>query len=533
MRPFDRPGRSPVHARRGMVATSHPASTDVGLDVLKAGGNALDAAIAACAMQCVVEPGMTGIGGDCFAMLLPGGRGTPIAYNGSGRAPAGATLEALAGVGIDARNPILRDSPHSVVVPGAIDAWTTLHADHGRAPFAELLAPAIAAARDGAPLHSRVAFDMHRQRDFLAASGRCGEIHLEDGEVPAVGSLRRQPALADALEAIAREGRAPMYDGHLARDTVDELSARGGFHVMADFESARGEYVEPISAGFRGRTVWECPPNGQGLIALLLLRMFERLPPGTGDPLSPERMHLEIEACRLAYAVRDERLADPAHAHVPVGEILSDAHVDALLARIDPARASHPPTTVPLPAHEDTVYISVVDGDRDACSFINTLFHAFGSGIATGSGIVLTNRAQGFSLDPASPNVVAPGKRPRHTIIPALATAGSALELCFGVMGGEYQAMGHLQFLTRHLDYGLDLQEAMDAPRFMVDPSTGEVEVESGVCAGTRAALGAMGHRVVDAESPVGGSQAVSVGEGGAVLTGASDPRKDGAAAGY
>ncbi len=531
MRDFSRPGRSPVHARRGMVATSHPASTNVGLDVLKAGGNALDAAIAACAMQCVAEPGMTGIGGDCFAMYAPAGRSVPFAYNGSGRAPGGATLEALTGVGIDAAHPIPRDSPHSVVVPGSIDAWTRLHADHGRTPFAELLAPAIAAAREGTPLHSRVAFDLARERDFLRTAGRAGEIHLERGDVPAVGSPRAQPALADALERIAREGRAPMYEGELARDMVDELSSRGGFHTMHDFARARGEYVDPISATFRGLTVWECPPNGQGLIALLLLRMFERLPAGAGDPLSPERVHLEIEACRLAYAVRNARLADPSAAHVPVDEILSDAHVDALLAAIDPARATHPPTTVPLTPHEDTVYISVVDADRNACSFINTLFHSYGSGIVTKSGITLTNRAQGFSLDPASPNVIAPHKRPLHTIIPALATRDDRTALCFGVMGGEYQAMGHLQFLTRHLDYGMDLQEAMDAPRFMVDPYTGEVEVEPGVSAQTRAALTSMGHTIVDADTPVGGSQAVSI--DAEVLTGASDPRKDGVAAGY
>lgn len=532
MRPLDRPGRSPVHSMHGMVCTSQTLASDVGLDVLKAGGNALDAAIAACAMQCVVEPGMTGIGGDCFAMLSTGS-GTPVAFNGSGRAPGGATVEALSALGV---TQIERASPHSVVVPGAVDAWTQLHADHGRMPFAELLQPAIRAAREGYPLSSRVAVDTARQVDFLLQHHpRAASLYLDDGRAPAVGSVRRLPEFADTLEAIAREGRDVFYRGALAEDMVDELRRLGGLHTLEDFARAEGDYVTPIAIPYRDHTIWECPPNGQGLIALLLLKLADRLDLSNYSPMDIDRVHLEIEACRQAYRVRGDKLADPDQAEVPVDAILSDAHADILAAAIDRQLATVPPGEVSLPQHNDTVYISVVDKDRNCASFINTLFFTHGSGITTPSGITLTNRAQGFSLDPASPNVIAPHKRPLHTIIPALATRGEEhqVELVFGVMGGEYQAMGHLQFLSRYLGDGMDLQEAMDAPRFMPDPFSGVVEVESGFAIEQREALADRGHQVELAATPIGGSQAIAIAADTGVLTGASDPRKDGCAAGY
>lgn len=532
MRPLDQPGRSPVHSMHGMVCTSQTLASDVGLDVLKAGGNALDAAIAACAMQCIVESGMTGIGGDCFAMLSSGS-GTPIAFNGSGRAPGAATVQALADRGVTR---IERHTPHSVVIPGAVDAWTRLHRDHGHMPFAELMAPAICTAREGFPLSSRIAVDTAKQADFLVQHHpRAAEIYLDNGVGPAVGSVRRLPALADALDAIAREGRDVFYRGELATDMVDELQSLGGVHTLDDFARAEGEYVSPIAVPYRGRTIWECPPNGQGLIALLLLRIAEQLDLVVGEPLNIDRLHLEIEACRQAYRVRGERLADPAFADVPVDAILSEAHAADLANALDRSAATIPPAAVALPEHQDTVYISVVDKNRMCVSFINTLFFQHGSGITTKSGITLTNRAQGFSMDPASPNVIEPHKRPLHTIIPALATRGAdhAVELVFGVMGGEYQAMGQYQFLSRYLGDGMDLQQAMDVPRFMPDPYTGTVEVESLIDDDTRAALTARGHDIRSADTPIGGSQAIAIDARSGVLTGASDPRKDGCAAGY
>ncbi len=513
-----------------MACTSHAQASQTAIDVLKAGGNALDAAIAACAVQCVVEPQSTSIGGDCFAMYVPQGKGVPLAFNGSGRAPAAATVEKLRSIGV---TELSRDSAHSVIVPGAVDAWAQLHQAHGKMPWAELLAPAELAAREGYVLSQRVQFDIAAERDYLQQFDRAASLYLDEGQAPLVGSVRKLPELADALSAIASDGRDAFYRGHLAQGMVDELNALGGLHTMQDFADAQGNYVKPISTEYRGLTVYECPPNGQGLIALLLLNMMRVCDETHNAPLTAERVHFEIEACRLAYAVRDRYLADPEFASVPVQEILSDAYARELVQQIDLNRCTEPTSPAAVTEHKDTVYISVVDSERNVCSFINTLFWPFGGGITSAHGITLTNRGMGFSLDPASPNCIAPKKRPLHTIIPAIASRGDHVELCFGVMGGEYQAMGQQQFLTRYADFGCDVQEAMDLPRFMVDPFGGEVEVETLISRDVRKSLQAKGHRVASAVKPIGGSQAIQINWANQVLTGGSDPRKDGCAVGY
>lgn len=531
MRDFQSPGRSPVYARNGMAATSHPLATQTAVDVLKQGGNALDAAIAACAVQCVVEPGSTGIGGDCFALYAPGGGETVVAYNGSGRAPAAATLERLRVEGVQK---LTRTSPHSVIVPGAIDAWCRLNTDHGRMPMDELLAPAIDFARDGYPISPRVHSDWMRNASHLRSNDNLARIFLPDGDVPPLGALHRQPGLAGALDMIAIEGRDAFYKGALMREMLETLKGLGGLHEESDFTEAAGEYVTPITTTYRGHTIVECPPQGQGIIALLLMNMMELAEPGL-DLLSPERIHLELEACRRAYASRGRYLADPDHSDVPVDDMLSDDYARRLMADIDLSKASDPEKdTIDLTPHRDTVYISVVDKDRNACSFINTLFWGWGSGITTPKhGIVLTNRGEGFVLEEGHPNCIAPGKRPLHTIIPAMVQQDGRTTMSFGVMGGEYQAMGHMQFLTRCIDEGMDVQEAQDAPRWMVDPYTGDVEVETGVPADAIEKLSAMGHRIASAAAPIGGSQAVAIDWQTGVLIGGSDPRKDGCAIGY
>ncbi|MBX2838183.1 MAG: gamma-glutamyltransferase [Gammaproteobacteria bacterium] len=529
MRKLDRPGRSPVHAMNGMACTSQPLATDAAIEILKAGGNAMDAAIAACAMQCVVEPQSTSIGGDCFAMYAEGGAGNPVAFNGSGRAPAAATLEALLEIGVES---LERSSAHSVIVPGAVDAWFQLHSAHGRMPMSELLQPAIKTARSGFPVSSRVHTDFAAQVDYLQQFERTARIYLENNAAPAVGSVLRLPELADALEQIALNGHDAFYKGELAAGMVDELQSRGGLHTMEDFANVRGNFVKPISSTYQGRTVFECPPNGQGMIALLLLNMFECLP-DSDDVLSADRIHLELEACRLAYAVRNQHLADIDQADVPVETILSKSYAKQLVDQIDPQRATIPATPVPVVEHKDTVYIAVVDKDRNVCSFINTLFFSFGSGITSRHGITLTNRGQGFTLEAGHPNCIAPNKRPLHTIIPAMAARDGQIELCFGVMGGEYQAMGHAQFLQRYWQRGCDIQEAMDIARTMVDPYTHDVELESGIETRTRQALESKGHTLAQDFPPIGGSQAIAIDWSAGTLTGGSDPRKDGCAIGY
>lgn len=531
MRNLQLPGRSPVHAPTGMASTSHPLSTQVAIDVLKSGGNAMDAAVAACAVQCVVEPGSTGIGGDCFCLYSKGGSDDIIAFNGSGRAPAAASVDWYQNAGI---TEIEVNTPHAVTVPGSIDAWSQLIADHGQKSLGEILAPAIAYARDGYPISSRIYQDFKSKEELLGATQSTARIFLPNGRVPEVGEMHFQPQLANTLAAIGEHGRDVFYTGKVAKDIVDYLQSLGGLHTMEDFASARGEYVTPISADFRGYTIHQCPPNGQGVIALLLLNIMSEIERDSDNPITVDRLHLELEACRMAYRARNIYLADPDHSEVPVEEILSAEFAARIRDAIDHTQAVEPPVEVDLPRHEDTVYISVVDKDRNCCSFINTVFTGFGSGLtAPNSGVLLQSRGMGFFIDPDSRNCIAGNKRPLHTIIPGMVTKDGKAVMPFGVMGGEYQAFGHMQFLTRLFDYGLDIQQAMDCPRTMVNPFNGEVEVEDPVPEEIKQELRNRGHRIIPAKKPIGGSQAIWVDWEQGVLTGGSDPRKDGCAIGY
>ncbi len=514
-----------------MAATSHPLSTQTAIRILQEGGNAMDAAIAACAVQCVVEPESTGIGGDCFCLYAPQGSADIVAFNGSGRAPAGASVQALSERGVTS---IERHSPHAVTIPGAVDAWSRLLNDHGTMSLGTVLAPAIDHAQNGFPVSSRVHTDFSVQAEFLRADPVSAAIYLPDNAPPPVGSVLKLPQLARSLATIAEEGRDAFYRGRIAQDIVEHLQSLGGLHTMDDFGSAAGEYVTPISGSFRGRQIVQCPPNGQGVIALLLLHMFEKLPIDPGGPLTLDRIHTEIEACRLAYGARNVFVGDPAFGESPVKRILSDAYAQSLVDAIDPQRAVVPEAHFELPPHRDTVYITVVDKDRNACSFINTLFFNFGSGItAPESGVTLHNRGQGFVMEEGHPNCIEPGKRPLHTIIPGMVLDNGRAAMSYGVMGGQYQSFGHMQFLTRHFDFGLDLQEAMDLPRFMVEPTSGRVDLENGIGPDLRAQLQARGHEIALPPAPIGGSQAIFIDWHNNVLTGASDPRKDGCALGY
>ncbi|MFQ5565879.1 MAG: gamma-glutamyltransferase family protein, partial [Paracoccaceae bacterium] len=358
-------------------------------------------------------------------------------------------------------------------------------------------------------------------------------IFLPGGKVPRVGQLHRQPELAETLERIVRNGRDEMYTGETAASMVARLQELGGLHTAEDFATARGEYVDPISVEFRGHRVHECPPNGQGVIALLLLNIMSEIAVGESGPITLERVHAEIEAGRLAYAARNAWVADPAMADVPLDDLLSADYAARLRAAIDPARAQEREQPLALPNHRSTVYISVVDRDRNACSLINTVFDNFGSGICTPTGVVLTNRGQGFSLDPASPNRIEGGKRPLHTIIPGMVSKSGRVVMPFGVMGGQYQSFGHMQFLTRFFDYGLDIQEAMDVVRFFPDPFGGMVQIEGHIPTDVTMALHRRGHRLTPAPKPIGGSQAIWIDWDEGMLTGGSDPRKDGCAIGY
>ncbi len=526
MRDFNAPGRSAAVAANGMVATSAPMATLAGLEILRAGGNAMDAAIAAVAMQCVVEPASTGIGGDCFVLYSKKGA-LPVALNGSGRAPGKATVEWYA----EHKVQIATQTAHAVTIPGAIDAWCTLNQEHGTRPLAELLEPAARAAEEGYRVTPRVAWDWMRNQwklqDPITAA-----VMLPGGQPPAVGDRMRNPALAATLRRIGREGRAAFYEGAVMRDILGRLKELGGLHEEADFDAQRSDWVEPIHAAYRGHEVYELPPNGQGLAALMILRQLEGFALDDDSLSEADRLHLLAEATKSAYFVRDDFIADPAQVAVDVEGFLSDEWAERARREIRLDRAMPGPDWHGGTEHTDTVYLCAVDRDGNAVSFINSLFSSFGTGImAPESGVLLHNRGTSFRTIPGHPNAIAPRKRPFHTIIPAMLAKDGRSVMPFGIMGGQYQAVGHAHFAHRMLDRGMDPQQAADAPRIFA--FRGKLRVEQFVPEPIVAELARRGHDIDVAKVPLGGCQAIWIDHERGVLIGGSEPRKDGMALGY
>nr|WP_294507489.1 gamma-glutamyltransferase family protein [uncultured Rhodopila sp.] len=532
MRDFQLPGRSPVYATHGMAATSMPAATLTALEVLRAGGNALDAAVAAVAVLCVIEPQSTGIGGDCFCLYAPAGTGKVVALNGSGRAPGAASIDWYESRGIGA---LENTSAHAVTVPGAVSAWETLVKAHGRKGLDELLQPAIRIAADGWPVAPRVAFDWARNEAKLRQGGSLA--FLPNGAAPRAGDRFANPALAETMRLIARHGARAFYEGAVAADMVATLRQRGGLHTEEDFAAAvdGADFVDPVTLNWKGYDVYECPPNGQGLLVLMMLGILGGMPSAPDGVAGAIRAHRHIEAARLVYRDRDAFLADPGAVDVPVGKLLSEAYLAsqrALISDVAALRDLPAAGESLLPSHKDTVYLCVVDQDGNACSFINSLFQSFGSGIlAPRSGVMLQNRGFGFRLERGHPNCIAPRKRPMHTIIPGMVMKGGRAVLPFGVMGGHYQPVGQSWFLTNFLEYGLDIQESIDL--FRVFPYAGKVEVERTVPDAVVRELAAMGHVPEVTELPHGGGQAIWIDHDRGCLVAGSEPRKDGLALGY
>lgn len=525
-RDFQLPGRSPVIACEGMAATSHPLATLAAVDVLRDGGTAADAAVAAVATLCVVEPAMTGIGGDCFALVSDPGR--PVwGYNGCGRAGAAASADALRAKGMDA---IGMTSVHAVTVPGSIEAWDEILKAHGRFGLDRVLQPAIKYAEGGFPIAQRVAWDWERQLAKLQADPAATKHYLFNGKAPKEGDVIRFPALAQTLKTIAAKGARAFYEGEIAEDMVATVAARGSFLTAEDFDAHRGEAVVPMSTNYRGLDVLEIPPNGQGLTALVMLNILENFDLAALDPTGPDRFHLVLEAARLGYAVRDTHIAEPSHMRIDAASLIDKGWAKKLASRIDMKRRARLPAA-PAPGN-DTVYLTVVDRDRKVVSFINSLYSGFGTGICTDrSGILLTNRGACFTLDSAHPNALGPRKRPMHTIIPGMAMRDGRCDMSFGVMGAHYQPMGHVQLVNNMLDYGMDVQQAIDCPRFFFEGE--KTDVERGTPAATIAGLKQRGHDVVTATSPWGGAQVIRIDWERGVLIAGSEPRKDGLALGY
>lgn len=521
-------GRSPVTARDAAIATSHPLATAAGLNILAEGGNAVDAALAAVATQCVVEPHMTGIGGDCFVLYAPAGKDV-IALNGSGRAPQAATVSALTGLGLSA---IDRKSAHAVTVPGAIAAWTTLHRDHGSQPLDKLFRAAIDYAENGYPVSPRVAQDWAEEAPVIRDQPGWAATFLPNGAAPVIGERHAQPKLGQRLRDIARDGAKAFYLGETADSLVRFLKAQGGLHTLDDFASAvdGADYVAPIATTYRGVEVLECPPNGQGVAALLILNILENLDLGENIPLDL-RHHLHAEATKLAYHHRDVLIADPAAMTIKATDLLSKELAKILAKRINPDRAVAP-TLWTEPEHKDTIYLCAVDRDGNAISFINSTFHAFGTGLVDDrTGIVLHSRGSSFRLQEGHPNAIGPRKRPLHTIIPGMLRKDGKILGPFGVMGGHYQAAGHAAFVSGLVDRHLDPQAAIDAPRsFAFD---GVLDYEPTLGDDVAEKLARRGHVLKRRAAPMGGGQAILIDREKSSLIAGSDPRKDGCALGF
>jgi gamma-glutamyltranspeptidase/glutathione hydrolase len=517
----------------GMVASSQRAATDVGIAILRAGGNAADAAVAVAAALNVTEPMSTGIGGDCFALYYDGATRAVTALNGSGRAPGRLTLELL-------RQQQITELPashaHTVTVPGACAGWFDLIARHGTLPVATLLAPAIELAEAGFAVGEVTA---HFWADDLASRARSANIRelSIDGRAPRAGERFRNPGLARTLRAVAEGGPDAFYRGEIARAIVSVIAQSGGVMTADDLAAHASTWDEPISTTYRGVRVWECPPNGQGLTALLALNVLEGFELRGQDPLGADRLHLVVEALRLAFADARRYIADPRAASVPIAELLSKDYAARRRALIDPRHAAaHVAHGAPI-ATSDTVYFCVVDGHGNACSFINSNYMGFGTGIVpSGWGFALQNRGHNFSLEPGHPNAVAPNKRPYHTIMPGLMTRDDgSLYGPFGVMGGFMQPQGHVQVVIALLDDALGPQAALDRPRLRIEPVSGglAVALEDGIPAAADPELRARGHKVV---AGVTGHRRAVFGRGQLIvserdrLVAGSDLRADGCA---
>lgn len=525
MRDFQTNGRSATYAANGMCATSHPLAAKVAVQMLEAGGNAVDAAIAGAVLLGICEPQMTGIGGDCFVLLTPAGQDRVIALNGSGRAPAALDAASMRAKGLST---VPLGGPEAVTIPGAINAFCKLSKDYGKLGLKAALAPAIHYAEAGVPVAPRVAFDWAQAVDALQGTAR--DQYLLDGKAPVAGQMFRAPGQAEVLRRIGLEGRAGFYEGEIAEDMVAALQAAGGVHTMDDFANCRADYTDPVTGGYGGLDLWEHPPNGQGATAILMLNILKHFEIAGMNPFGAQRAHIEAEAAKLAYDTRNRLIADPDHTH-RLAHMLSTDTAAKLAGLIDPKRAMPADLPGAEAVHKDTIYITVVDKDRMCVSLIYSVFHSFGSGIASDKfGVLFQNRGAGFTLEEGHINEAKGGKRPMHTIIPAMLMKDGKPHMPFGVMGGQYQPNGHARFVTNLTDFGMDAQEAIDAPRSFAEGL--DLKVERGYSDAVRAELSEMGHNVSIPDAPIGGGQAIELRDDG-VLVGGSDPRKDGCALGY
>ena len=526
--------RSPVLSTRGIVAASQPAAAIAGARILAEGGNAADAAVATAAALAVTEPTSTGIGGDCFCLFYRAADGSVAALNGSGRSPAALSLDV-----VEAAGGWERQGAHAVTVPGSAAGWQDTVGRFGRMPLADVLAPAVSLAADGFPMTPVIARGWAAQADLLRDQGPAGDDLLLNGRAPRAGEVWRNPHLARVIREVGEGGADAFYQGTPAAAIVEALEGHGGVMTADDLANHCSTHEDPISTVYRGHRVWECPPNGQGITTLMALNILEGFDIAALPLRSAAYLHTVIEALRLAFADARALVADPACTDVPVESMLSKTYAAARRNLICADAAIELAAPGELPGRSDTVYLSVVDGDGNACSFINSNYEGFGSGIVPRDcGFSLQNRGAGFSLEPGHPNALAGGKRPYHTIMPSLITRGDgSLFASYGVMGGWNQPQGQTQVALNLIDRGMDPQSAIDEPRVSIyqDPPNGEIWVEEGIPVDAMSQLAQLGHPVRPASGEirsgvVGKGQIIVRDPESGVLWSGSDPRSDGMA---
>ena len=532
---YARPARSPHSSRSeviapyGMVAASHPLAAQVGIDILKAGGNAIDAAVAVNAVLGLVEPHMNGVGGDLFAIVWDAETERLYGLNATGRAPYELNRQVFERQNLDR---VPGTGPLTWTVPGAVDGWDQLLTRFGTMSFAEILAPAIAYGRDGFPVSEIIQGQWAASERTLAEWPTSAATYLPNGRPPEVGEVFRNPGLVSTYEAIAQGGRDAFYRGEIARKIVAFSESNGGYFTMPDFADHSSVWVEPVTSSYRGYDVWEIPPNSSGIVALMMLNILEGYDIASMGHNSAEVLHLITEAKKLAFADRDRYVADADANTLPTAELISKEYAERRRALIDRSRASETMRAGDPTDNAETVYLTVVDKDRNAVSLIESIFGGFGSKVVPADlGFALQNRGSGFSLESGHFNSLEPHKRSLHTNMPAFVTKDGQPWLSFGVMGGAMQPQGHTQVLLNIIDFGMNLQEAGDAARVR---HGGSVQVEPGVTDAVIAELERMGHRVQRAGGGgMGGYQAIMIHSETGMLHAGTDPRKDGAAIGY
>ena len=528
MRNLHIPGRSNVLAQNGIAATSHPLSSLEAISILKKGGNAIDAAIAASAVQVVVEPNATSIGGDCFALVSLKGK-KPVAVNGSGIAPKKNNMDFFESKRI---NKIGITSPHSVTIPGAIHAWYSMHQKFGHLDFQELLITAENYARNGFPVHEVVAKSWMDNVDKLKQHPSTNSIFLKNGKPYSFGETHKNLNLANTLKAIAKNGIKDFYEGYIAEDIVKTLNEVGGLHSMDDFAKQDTILSDSLNNDYKGVKLHQCPPNGPGITVLMMMAILEKFNFKDINPLSVERFHLQAEATKIAYEQREINIGDPNFNTFNYKKLIDPENINNLAAKILMDKI-YEPKDHSITAHPNTIYLTVVDKDQNVVSFINSVCFAFGSGITSEkTGIVLQNRGVNFRLERDHPNMIEGHKRPLHTIIPGLVTD---LEnnpiLSYGVMGGQYQPVGHSHVLQNIFDFDLSAQEAIDFPRAFILENI--YKLEKSIPEEIHNGLTKIGHNVEYTKDTHGGGQAIFIDREKGVLIGGSDPRKDGCAIGY